>query len=150
MSFSPPQLLRYRRYTGDKCARRDIIDNNCACGHHGTVSDFDTAKYHTVRTQPNIVADGDRTGCMALAPDRLGWIGVIVIAAVDNHIRSNKNVIAYLDVRTCRYYCTAIHEYSVPEVDALREFKDDTLRNVQVRTARTQTALKKYPAALPN
>lgn len=150
MSFSPPQLLRYRRYARDKRTRRDIIDNDCACGHHGTVSDFDAAKYRTVRPQPNIVADGDRTGRMALAPNRLGWIEVIVIAAVDNHIRSYENVITYLDVRTCRYYGTAIHEYSVPEVDALREFKDDTLRNVQVRTARTQTALKKYPAAQAN
>jgi hypothetical protein len=48
--LSPPQLLRYRRYTRDKCVRRDIIDNNCACGHYGTVSDFDIAKYDTVRT----------------------------------------------------------------------------------------------------
>ena len=40
---------------------------------------------------------------MALAPNRLNWIGVIVIATVDNHIRSYENVIAYMDVRTCRY-----------------------------------------------
>jgi hypothetical protein len=73
-----------------------------------------------------------------------------VIATVDNHIRSYKNVITYLDVRTCRYYRTAIHEYSVAEVDALREFKDDTLRNLQVRTARAQTAPEKYPAAPAN
>ncbi len=71
ISFRPPQLLRYRRYTRDKCARRDIIDNNCACGHYRTVSDFDIAKYHAVRTQPNIVADDDRTDIMTLAPNRL-------------------------------------------------------------------------------
>jgi len=68
---APPQLLRYCRYARDKCARRDIIDNNCACGHYRTVSDFDIAKYDTVRTQPDIVADDDRTDIMALAPNRL-------------------------------------------------------------------------------
>jgi hypothetical protein len=135
MSFSPAQLLRYRRYARDKRARRDIIDNNCTCGHHGTVSDFDIAKYHAVCAKPNIVADDDRTGYMALAANQPGWLRVIVIATVDNHIRSYKNVIAYLDVRTCRNYGAAIHEYSVSEVDALREFKQDTLRNVQARTA---------------
>ena len=40
---------------------------------------------------------------MALAPNRLNEIGIIVITAVDNHIRSYENVIAYMDVRTCRY-----------------------------------------------
>ncbi len=87
---------------------------------------------------------------MALVPNRLSWIGVIVIATVDNHIRSYENVIAYLDIPTCRYQGTAINEYSVPQVDALREFKDDTLRNYQVRTARTQTTPEKYPAAPAN
>ena len=40
---------------------------------------------------------------MALALNRLSWIGVIVITTVDNHIRSYENVIAYMDVRTRRY-----------------------------------------------
>ncbi len=73
-----------------------------------------------------------------------------MITTVDNHIRSYENVIAYIDVRTCRYQCTTIHKYSVPEVDALRKFKNSTLRNIQVRTARTQTTLKKDPAAPVN
>ena len=47
-----------------------------------------------------------------------------MIGTVYNHIRSYENVIAYMDVRTCRYYCTTIHKYSVPEVDALWKFKD--------------------------
>src|ERR1700760_3652348 len=97
--FPLPQLLRYRRYSRDKRVRRDIIDDNCTCGHYGTVSDLDIAKYHTVRTQPDIVADGDRAGFMALALNRPSRIGVIVIAAVDNHIRSYENVIAYMDIR---------------------------------------------------
>ncbi len=83
--------------------RGDIIDNNCACGHYGTVSDFDIAKYHAVRAQPDIVANGDRADFMALFSNRLKWIGVIVITAVDNHIRSYENVITYMDVRTRRY-----------------------------------------------
>ena len=101
--FRPPQLLRYRRYSRDKRVRRDIIDNNCASGHYGTVSDLDAAKYHTERTQPDIVADGDRADCVSLALNRPSRIGVIVIATVDNHIRSYENVIAYMDVRMCRY-----------------------------------------------
>ena len=112
--------------------RRDIIDDNRAGGHDGTVSDFDIAKYHAVRTNPDVVADRDRTGCMALVANRLSWIGVIVITAVDNYIRSDENVIAYTDVRACRYYRATIHKYSVPEVDALWEFKDNTLGNVQL------------------
>jgi hypothetical protein len=51
--------------------RRDVLYNNCACGHYGTVSDFDIAKYHTMCTQPDIVADHYRTGLMALDPDRM-------------------------------------------------------------------------------
>jgi hypothetical protein len=66
--FQAPQLLRYRRYTRDKCVRRDVIYNKCACGHYGTVCDFDIAKHHTMCTQPNIVADHYRTGLMALDP----------------------------------------------------------------------------------
>ena len=73
-----------------------------------------------------------------------------MITTVDNHIRSYENVIAYMDVRTCRYYGTTIHKYPIPEVNALWKFKDSTLRNIQVRTARTQTTLKKDPAAPVN
>jgi hypothetical protein len=73
-----------------------------------------------------------------------------VITTVDNHIRSNENVITYMNVRACRYQCAAIHKYPVPELDALWKLKYRTLRNIQFRTARTQTTLKKYPAAPAN
>ena len=73
-----------------------------------------------------------------------------MISAVDNHIRSYEDVIAYMDVRMCRYQGTTIHEYPVTEVDVLRKFKDSTLTNVQARTARTKKTPKKYPAAPEN
>jgi hypothetical protein len=62
-----------------------------------------------------------------------------VITTVDNHIRSYENVITYMNVGTCRYQCTTIPKYPVPELDALWKLKDGTLRNIQFRTARTQT-----------
>ncbi len=75
----------------------------CPDAPYITYDRLNLAEKTSVRTQPNIVADGDRTGIMALAPNRLNEIGIIVITAVDNHIRSYENIIAYMDVRTCRY-----------------------------------------------
>jgi hypothetical protein len=73
-----------------------------------------------------------------------------VITTVDNYIRSYENVITYMNVGTCRYQCATIHKYPVPDLDALWKLKDGTLGNIQFRTARTQTTLKKYPATPAN
>jgi hypothetical protein len=48
------------------------------------------------------------------------------LSQVDNHIRSYENVITYMNVGTCRYQCTTIHKYPVPELDALWKLKDGT------------------------